>query len=306
MTQANLNRVMDTFEYLEPTIRVKKRRPNNWEELVYPNFVPSTAKTVAHITLDHNGRASEITGKEGEKLDAVGFSTRKDEIEVVDIGFSLNFDLQDEKAMLQGDVNPMEQKINAAFLMERLTIFNIVVNGGGFRGMTGFSNAEAGKETGQIRAFTTPTTKWTASGITGDSILDDLNRLYNGIGENTDGVSPANTMFIPLQALQVARTKKIANSSDSALRVFLESVQDATGQPFLVRQNQAFENDIFMGSYGEDFARINIAQTLLFGDIQTDGWGYKIPCRIAVSGLELLDSFAFGRMNGVIAPAATP
>ncbi len=303
MTQANLNQVMDTFEYLEPTVRVKKRRPNNWEELVYPNFVPASSETVAHYTLDHTGKAKAITGKAGEKLPTVGFTTRKDDIKVIDIGFALEFDLKDEKAMLNGNINPMEQKMNAAFLQERKTIFQIIVNGGGYDGMTGFSNAPTGTGEGKISVVSqTANVKWSAGGITGDQILDDLNALYNKTGENSDGVSPANTMFIPLQALQIARSKKIANSSDSALKAFLDSVQDTTGQPFLVRQQQAFGNDIFMGSYGEEFARINIAQTLRFGDIKPEGWGYYIPCHFAVSGLELLDSFAFARMNGVVAP----
>ncbi|MCH9666142.1 MAG: DUF2184 domain-containing protein [Gammaproteobacteria bacterium] len=301
MTQANLNRVIDTFELLEPTVRVQKRRPANWEELVFPNFVPNFVDTVAHYTLDHTGDVAEITGKAGEKLPTVGFESDKDDIRVRDFGFSLEFDLKDEKAMLQGNINPMQEKMNAAFIRERKFIFDMVINGGGIRGLTGFANAPTGTGVGEIaNASRTVTAKWDVATITGDNILDDLNSLYNKIGESTDGVSPANTMFIPLQALQIARSKRIANSSDSALKVFVDSVQDATGEAFLVRQNQAFGKDILMGTYGEEFARINIARTLEFGDIQAVDWGYKIPCRFAVSGLQLMDSFAFAKLPGVI------
>ena len=241
-----------------------------------------------------------FTGKAGEKLSTVGFESDEDDIKVRDWGFALEFDLKDEKAMLQGNINPMQEKMNAAFLQERKFIFDMVINGGGIRGLTGFANAPT-TGNGAIVTANRTGVQWTAAGITGDIILDDLNALYNKIGETTDGVSPANTMFIPLQALQIARSKRVANSSDSALRVFQESVQDATGEAFLVRQNQAFGKDILMGTYGADFARINIARTLEFGDIQAVDWGYKIPCRFACSGLELMDPFGFAKLPGIIA-----
>nr|MCA8835441.1 hypothetical protein [Pseudomonadota bacterium] len=69
MTQKNLNRMQEAFELIEPTVRIKKRPRNNWEEIAFPNFVPPWTETVAHYTIDYtDSPPKEITGKAGEAM----------------------------------------------------------------------------------------------------------------------------------------------------------------------------------------------------------------------------------------------
>jgi len=299
--------------YIEPQV-VEVQYP----DIQYPDLIPidtsafEWAKSVTYFSSDKVGQAGWFHhyAKDVHVADVVR-SKHEVGIEMADIGYRYTLEELGQAMMIPGMNLSAERALAAKRAYEEF-VDKIALYGDGGKNFSGVINYP-----GVTRVDAPVTTGDTGNSSgwetkTADQMLADVNAILSGVWINSLTVEMANTLLLPLQALNIAATKRIPDTEitvlDFILRKNVYTLQ--TGQQLMVRGVRGLET-AGTGSTGRMVAyrrdpqvlKMHIPMTHRFLPVwQTGPLVFDVPGIFRLGGLEIRRPGAVRYMDGILTP----
>ena len=302
MPTPNLAFPTSAYNQIEEDIKIAPRGAIDFARLVPVNPVSEAIESISTITVDYTGKSKLITGDAGEKLSLIGFTASKQDMNIMDIGHAIQFNLKDIRSALAGNVNSMQVKMQGAVKIGEKALYDIAMTGEieGVSGLFGLSNIPTGSSKNQV-SLATVTKRWDDTTTTANSIADDLLRGYNLAATQTDGFRPPTRLVLPLAAAQIANQKRLDGGLGvTAMQLFMNGLRDTNSPPVEVFSNTSFETSMLFYHAVTDVLRMNVAHGYRFTQPIPEHHGFSVATNARVSGLQIFDYAAFACSKGLL------
>lgn len=213
-----------------------------YPDIQYQNLVPIDtsappfAGQITYFSMDGYGEA-EFLATHGQDWPFVDITQAKHDVRVENLGIGYKYnEFELETAMMLG-VNLSSENARVARRVAEEKIDKIVMNGESDLGWDGFMNSNL-PTTSDASGSNTAARVWTNKD--GQAIADDINNALSGIIIDTLQVEMADTVLLPISALNLIATKKMGDASGTDTTVFewvmKHNVYTATtGNPLMIR-----------------------------------------------------------------------
>lgn len=283
-----------------------------YPDIQYPALIPvdtsanEWAKSVTYYSTDKTGRAGWFHHY-AKDLHIADIERTKNEvgIEMADVGYRWTLEELGQAMMIPG-TNLGPDRAAAALRAYEEFMDDIALRGKAEKSMSGIINYPG--ITAVLAGIEAGHTVWTSK--TADGMIDDVNNAITGIYTESLQIEMADTILLPVQCLTILSTKRIPNTSMSALEYLVtKNVYTLqTGQSLTIRGVRGLETAGQGGSgrmiaYRRDptVLKMHIPMTHRFLPVwQTAPLVFDVPGIFRVAGLEIRRPKAVRYVDGIL------
>lgn len=285
-----------------------------YPEIIYPQLVPidtsagDWSKSVTYFSLDKVGQANWFAGNATDMPIAdVNKNKFEQGIEMAGIGYRYNLEELGVAMSVPGTNLTAERAEAARFSYEQF-MDQLAYNGNAAKGFTGLNNNVNVTRVDAIADGTGSSALWSAK--TADQIIRDVNQTgLSGVYEGSLTVEIADTVLLPIAAMNILSITRIPNTSMTALTYLATNnlYTFTTGQPLMIRGvlglDRAGAASVGrMICYRRDprVVKLHVPMTHRFLPVwQTGPIVYDIPGIFRVGGVEIRRPGAFRYVDGI-------
>lgn len=285
-----------------------------YPEIIYPQLVPidttasEWAKSVTYFSLDKVGQANWFANNATDMPIAdINKSKFEQGIEMAGIGYRYNLEELGQAMQVPGTNLTAERAEAARFSYEQF-MDRLAYVGNTAKGFTGLMNNSNVTRVDAIADGTGSSALWSTK--TADQIIRDVNQTgLSGIYEGSLTVEIADTVLLPVAAMNILSITRIPNTPTTALEYLAKNnlYTFTTGQQLMIRGVLGLETAGSGGvgrmiCYRRDprVVKLHVPMTHRFLPVwQTGPITYDIPGIFRVGGVEIRRPGAFRYVDGI-------
>lgn len=212
-----------------------------YPEIIYAQLIPidssanEWAKSVTYFSMDKVGAADWFDGMANDlKLADVNRAKFEQGIEMAGIGYRYTLEELGQAMMIPGMNLSAERGESAVFAYESF-MDKLAYKGDASKGFTGLINNAGVTKIDAIADGTGSSAYWSTK--TADQMIRDANSMLTGVYEGSNTVEMADTLLLPVDAINTLSITRIPNTTATALEYLAKNnlYTHTTGAPLTIR-----------------------------------------------------------------------
>jgi hypothetical protein len=142
--------------------------------------------------------------------------------------------------------------------------------------------------------------KWADKTV--DQILRDISDMLDAVIQPTNGVEAPDTLLLPLPAYTKLTNTRLGDNTISLMKFIIDNFPQLKKIDWLNELKgigAGGSNRVFVGRFDSFHVENQIISQFEQGDIQQEGFEYKIPCLATTAGVIVYYPMAFAYADGV-------
>ena len=292
--QANLGFAVKQTSHVESEV-YKIRYP----DLDYASLIPVDtsahpfAKTVTYYSMDGTGRADWVNGN-GKDVPTVATSLQEHETQVYTAGISYEFGYEEMMQAQKLGINLTTDKAAYARRAYEQMIYDVALIGDPSKGFQGLLNHSDVAAAPAAATGTGNSTAWADKSA--DMIVNDFNAGLIGINRATRTVELADTVLLPVTAIQELSSRRVPDTAMSILQ-YIKANNAYTGQtngrPITIQSSRELEEGGVGGTRrmmtyrkSPGVVKLHIPMMLRFMAVQPQVFNYVVPGMFRLGGVD--------------------